>query len=342
MIRAVLVGGTGYGGMEMLRLALQHPELRITAVTSRAHTGAVADVHPTLRGLTSLAFTAEPLDALAADADVVIFATPHGVAASEAWPLMQRHPHLRVVDLSGDHRLADGAAYATHYGKVHAHPEALAHAVYGLPECGARESVRAARLLANPGCHASATLLALWPLVREGFVTGRPAVASVTGSSGSGSSPGKGTHHPERATSFRAYRPFDHQHVPEIERHLRSADAHAPGVDFVPHSGPWVRGIAVTAFVPVSPGRESEAVDVVRAAWEGEPFVRVVPDTPEVRATAGSNFADVGAVAGTGTVCVLLAFDNLVKGMAGSAVQNINLMFGLDETAGLLHAALGP
>ena len=342
MIRTVLVGGTGYGGMELFRLSLLHPELRITAVTSRTHKGAVADVHPALRGLTPLAFTDAPLDELAAEHDLVVFATPHGVAASEAAPLLARHPKLRVVDLSGDHRLRDAGEYETHYGKVHPHPEVLAQAVYGLPECGAREVVRKARLVANPGCHASATLLALWPFAREGLLARRAAVCSVTGSSGSGSAPGRGTHHPERFASFRAYKPLDHQHVPEIEQALRDVAADAPGIDFVPHSAPIARGISVTAFVPVTPGREDEAAEAYASTFEDEPFVRVVPGTPEVRAVAGSNFADVSAVAGSGTVCVFVTIDNLVKGMAGTAVQNVNLMFGLDETAGLLHAALGP
>ena len=235
MIRTVLVGGTGYGGMELFRLSLLHPELRITAVTSRTHKGAVADVHPALRGLTPLAFTDAPLDELAAEHDLVVFATPHGVAASEAAPLLARHPKLRVVDLSGDHRLRDAGEYETHYGKVHPHPEVLAQAVYGLPECGAREVVRKARLVANPGCHASATLLALWPFAREGLLARRAAVCSVTGSSGSGSAPGRGTHHPERFASFRAYKPLDHQHVPEIEQALRDVAADAPGIVVTQH-----------------------------------------------------------------------------------------------------------
>ncbi|MCB9896821.1 MAG: N-acetyl-gamma-glutamyl-phosphate reductase [Planctomycetes bacterium] len=342
MIRTALVGGTGYGGMELLRLSLLHPELEIATVTSRTSKGAVVDVHPGLRGLTELSFVDASADDLAETHDLLVFATPHGVAASEIGPLLERHPDVRVIDLSGDHRLRDADEYARHYGKAHAHPEALEKAVYGLPECGARGAVRGARLVANPGCHASATLLALWPLVREGLVTGRPAVASVTGSSGSGSAPGKGTHHPERFASFKAYKPLDHQHVPEIEQHLRGVAPAFDGVDFVPHSAPFSRGIAVTAFVPVKRGREREAVQVLRSTYEDEVFVRLVPGTPEVRAVAGSNFADVAAVAGTGTVCVFVTIDNLVKGMAGTAVQNANLMFGLDETTGLRHAALGP
>jgi len=162
-------------------------------------------------------------------------------------------------------------------------------------------------------------------------------VASVTGSSGSGATPSAGTHHPERFSNFRAYKPLQHQHVPEIERAL-SGEAR---IDFVPHSAPISRGIHVTAFVPVPEGHEAEAVQALRSAYAGEPFVRTVPGTPELRAVVGSNFADVGATAGTGVVVVTLALDNLIKGMAGTAVQNMNILLGLPETAGLRRPGLG-
>ena len=333
-VRAAIVGGTGYGGMELLRLLPGHPRVEVTAITSRTETGPVADTHPHLRGLVDLSFTAERAVDLAAANEVVFFATPHGVAAKEAPALLDAAPAVRIVDLSGDFRLRDARAYREHYAKEHPHPDRLGDAVYGAPECGRRADIASARLVANPGCHAYATLLALWPLAAAGLVDGRVGVASVTGSSGSGAQPGRGTHHPERFSNFRAYKPLQHQHVPEIEQAL-------PGpvqVDFVPHSGPWSRGIHVTAFVPLPRGREDEAAPAFRTAYGREPFVRLVPGTPDLRAVVGSNFADlaVTTVPGRPVAVVTLALDNLVKGMAGTAVQNLNLMCGLPETEGLL------
>ncbi len=336
-VRAAIVGGTGYGGMELLRLLLEHPQVKVTAITSRSETGAVGEVHPHLRGFTDLQFTAGRAVDLARENDVLFFATPHGVSARESPAVLDAAPAVRVVDLSGDFRLDSAQAYQEHYGKPHPHPERLGDAVYGAPECGRRADVQAARLVANPGCHAYATLLAVWPLAHAGLVEGRVAVASVTGSSGSGATPSAGTHHPERFANFRAYKPLQHQHVPEIERALRGEAR----IDFVPHSAPLARGLHVTAFVPVAEGRESEAVQAVRSAYAGEPFVRLVPGTPDVRAVSGSNFADIGLTAGEGLVVVTLALDNLVKGMAGTAVQNMNLALGLPETAGLRRPGLG-
>jgi N-acetyl-gamma-glutamyl-phosphate reductase len=343
MIRAAIVGGTGYGGMELLRLLLAHPGVEIGAITSRTRTGAVVDSLPHLRGLTDLAFTTGRATDLAVENDVLFFATPHGVCAKEAADVLAVNDRVAVIDLSGDHRLDSADAYLQHYGKEHPHPEQMGAAVYGAPECGAREALRGARLVANPGCHAYASLIALWPLYRDGFVTGRSSVCSVTGSSGSGATASAGTHHPERFGNFKAYKPLQHQHVPEI---LLALDAAADGspavVDFVPHSAPFARGIHVTALVPVAPGGEVDAVHAVAAAYEREPFVRVLTDrTPEVRAVAGSNFVDVAANAGEGVVCVTTAIDNLGKGMAGTAVQNMNLSCGLEETAGLLAPGVG-
>ena len=274
MIRAAIVGGTGYGGMELLRLLLAHPGAEIGAITSRTRTGSVAANLPHLRGLTDLQFTTGRATELAAENDVLFFATPHGVCAKEAADVLAVNDTVKVIDLSGDHRLDTAAAYLEHYGKEHPHPEQMDAAVYGAAECGAREALRGARLVANPGCHAYASLIALWPLYRDGFVTGRTTVCSVTGSSGSGATASAGTHHPERFGNFKAYKPLNHQHVPEI---LLALDAAADGspavVDFVPHSAPFARGIHVTALVPVTPGREAEAVAAFGSAYADESFV---------------------------------------------------------------------
>jgi LysW-gamma-L-alpha-aminoadipyl-6-phosphate/LysW-L-glutamyl-5-phosphate reductase len=332
-VKVAILGGTGYGGMELLRLLLGHPEARVTAVTSRTSTESVGKAWPHLRGFTDLAFSIEDADsvrALARENDVLFQAKPHGVSAAQSPGLLDGAPRVKVIDLSGDFRLRDADEYATWYGLPHPTPDRLKDAVYGLPECGHREAIRRARLVANPGCHASTTILALWPLARAGLLAGRASVASVTGSSGSGSEPSKGTHHPERFMNFKAYKPLKHQHLPEIVAALGGQAR----VDFVPHSAPLSRGIHVTAFAPVK-GAADAVERAFRAAYGAEPFVRLTPEPPEVRAVVGTNFADVHVTMGDGIACVTVVSDNLGKGMAGTAVQNMNLMLGLPETTGL-------
>ncbi len=337
MIRTAIVGGTGYGGMELLRWLLAHPGAEVTTITSRTETGAVGDVHPHLAGFTELAFTRDRARDLARTNDVLFFATPHGVAANEARDVLAASPDVKVVDLSGDFRLGDGAAYREHYGKDHPHPDLLGKVPYGLAEAGRREEIAGARLVANPGCHALASILSLWPLHQAGLVAGRVSTVSVTGSSGSGAHASAGTHHPERFGNFRAYKPLAHQHAPEIERSLHGDVT----VDFVPHSAPFARGIHVTSFVPLLPGTEQAATDAV-ASWAGsEPFVRLAKGTPQVRAVVGTNLVDVAVTARDGVACVFVAIDNLGKGMAGTAVQNMNLMCGRPETEGLLRPGMG-
>ncbi len=359
-IKAAIVGGTGYGGMELLRYLLGHPHAKVTAITSRTESGAVGDVHPHLRGLTSLKFTAEKAADLAKDNDVLFFATPHGVADKEADGVLSANPGARLIDLSQDFRakvFLPPEPYAAKYGQ--SRPAWLEGAAYGLPECGGREQVLSpsCRLVSNPGCHASAAILALYPVARAGIWSGRPpvTVVSVTGSSGSGATPSQATHHPERFANFRAYKPLQHAHVPEMKAALtRFAGADDPMIAFVPCSGPFARGIgnAVvlhlgTVFLNrgIDPKDDAACLDAARtvfkAAYENEPFVRLVPDTAEVRAVAGTNFADIGLAAHQGAVCVTVAIDNLGKGMAGTAVQNMNLLFGLEETAGLLRPGPG-
>lgn len=338
-LKVAILGGTGYGGMELARLLLGHPHVELTAVTSRTSTKALADTWPHLRGFTSLCFsqeTPETLRTLAASNDVLFQAKPHGVSAAQTPGLLDHNPRLKVIDLSGDFRLKDPSQYEAWYGAPHAAPGRLREAVYGLPECGHREAIRRARLVANPGCHASATILALWPLARTGLLAGRVAVCSVTGSSGSGSEPGKGTHHPERFMNFKAYKPLQHQHLPEIVAAL-GPDAR---VDFVPHSAPISRGIHVTAFAPVR-GGPADVSAAFRTAYADEPFVRLVPEPPEVRSVVGTALADVHVTHGEGLALVTVAIDNLGKGMAGTAVQNLNLVAGLDEGTGLRQPGTG-
>ena len=343
IVRAAIVGGTGYGGMELLRYLLDHQRIRVTAITSRTETGKVGDVHPHLNGLTDLAFTADRAVDLAKTNDVLFFAAPHGVSAKETPAVLAINDHVKIVDLSGDFRLRDGALYPTHYGWPHPSADWLARAAYGLPECGGRAAVQAAgcRLVANPGCHASATILALYPLAKAGLLKGHVSIVSVTGSSGSGAQPKQGTHHPERFSNFKAYKPLEHQHLPEIQQLLAAAGAKHVRPAFVPCSGPFSRGILATAIVEVGRGGEAAAVAAVESTYASEPFVRLVRESAEVRAVAGTNFADIAIVSKNGVVCVTVAIDNLGKGMAGTAVQNANLLFGIDETMNLRRAGAG-
>lgn len=341
MPRVAILGGTGYGGMELIRLLLDHEEAEIVAVTSRSAEGLVADVHPHLRGFTDLRFTRESaatLEDLAGSCDVLFQAKPHGVSARQTPDLLDAHPDVRVIDLSGDFRLRDPSLYPPWYGWEHPRADWLARAAYGLPEAGGREAVRGARLVANPGCHATATTLALAPLARAGLLSARAAVTSVTGSSGAGSEPKRGTHHPERFASFKAYRPLRHQHLPEILQTL-GGDA---TVDLVPCSAPFARGIHVTALVATPDASPEEVTAAFAAAYDDEPFVRLLGRPPEIRAVVGTNLADVHVHVEEGIACVLVAIDNLGKGMAGTAVQNLNLLTGGDEEAGLDRPALGP
>ncbi len=340
MLRATILGGTGYGGMELLRLLIGHPGVEVVATTSRSRDDRVADAHPHLAGYTDLRFTKETEAVraqLARESDVVFFAKPHGVAASELPPVLEAAPDAKIVDLSGDFRLPDPTAYDAWYGYTHPHPELLAASEYGLPECGQREAIRASRFVANPGCHAIASILALWPLARANLLRGRVSVASVTGSSGSGAQAKAGTHHPERFSNYKAYRPLRHQHLPEVIRAL-GGDAR---VDFVPHSAPFARGIHVTAFAPVGDASAEQVQAAFTDVYADERFVRLRATPPELRASVGTNMVDLNVTPGDGVAIVTLAIDNLGKGMAGSAIQNMNLMCGLEETAGLERPGAG-
>jgi LysW-gamma-L-alpha-aminoadipyl-6-phosphate/LysW-L-glutamyl-5-phosphate reductase len=339
-LRVAIAGASGYGGAETLRWLVDHPHFEVAAVTSRTHAGkGVADVHPFLAGFhDGLRFVAEPMDALAAAPDAFVLALPHKESATWARRLLGAAPELRIVDLSGDHRLCDEASYRSAYGADHPHPDELRSGrwIFGLPEAH-RDEIRAARCVANPGCFSTGAILGVLPLARAGLVAGAVRHVAITGSSGSGVEPAAGTHHPERVENVRAYKVLDHQHVPEIRQCLERAGM-AAGTRWrmVPESGPLARGIFSAVFVPLA---RPLATDEVRAVFAEEyaddPFVRVRADTPQVAHVRGTNFCDV-AVKSDGDECVVLtAIDNLGKGMASQAVQNLNLLFGLEETAGL-------
>jgi N-acetyl-gamma-glutamyl-phosphate reductase len=284
-------------------------------------------------------FEGIPPSEAARGADVVLLALPHRVAATQVPELVAAG--ARAVDMSGDFRLKRAAQYERSYGHVHPCPELLPRFVYGLPELN-REAIRRARLVASPGCFATTIELALLPLAGAGLLEGVVHVQGITGSSGSGAAPSAGTHHPVRAGTLRAYKPLEHQHVPEIEETLAAAGAGDVAVRFVPVSAPLGRGILATAFLELPEEWTQERLEALyRERYAGEPFVRVPRRRlPEVAAVSGSNFAEVGVAAGPPrggrrTVTAFGATDNLVKGGAGQAIQNMNLMLGLDEMASL-------
>ena len=338
--RASVMGGSGYGGAELIRRLLLHPDVELIRVAAADHVGEpLASAHLSLEGRTPLLFEDLSPAAVAAGVDVVLLGLPHRVSARVVPELLATG--VRVVDMSGDFRLRDAAAYAHFYGQAHPHPELLGQAVYGLPELN-RERIRAARLVAAPGCFATTIELALLPVAKAGLLQGVVHVQGITGSSGSGIAPSPGTHHPVRAGNLRAYKPLEHQHVPEIGETLGQAGARDLELRFVPVSAPLARGIFATCFVEL-PERWTE--DRLRAlyveTYAGEPFVRVpARRLPEVAAVSGSNHAEVGvavgpAVNGRRTAVLVAATDNLVKGGAGQAIQDLNLMLGLRETASL-------
>jgi N-acetyl-gamma-glutamyl-phosphate reductase len=339
--RIAILGGTGYGGSELLRLLLFHPGVQVVRVTSRNHPGEpLGAVHPHLRNVTRLAFDdAEPAEA-ARDADLVFSALPHG-ASMEA--IRELPASVPVIDLSGDFRLRDPSSYEQAYGREHRAPDRLPDFVYGLTEFN-RPRIVTARAVANPGCFATGVLLALMPLALEGLLDGPVAIAGVTGSSGSGTEPRATTHHPERAEAYRAYKPLVHQHLPEVIQELARAGCAGARLSFVPHSAPMVRGIHITALLHPA-GRRLDTArlrSILDKHYGEERFIRVLDSPPDCAVVAGSNFADVHGTVGDGAVAILVALDNLVKGMSGQAVQNMNLMLGLPEDQGLSFPGTRP
>jgi LysW-gamma-L-alpha-aminoadipyl-6-phosphate/LysW-L-glutamyl-5-phosphate reductase len=340
-LRVAIYGGSGYGGAELLRILLFHPHAEVVFVTANEHAGKrVADVHRNLLGLTELSFIPAPAGPeVLGGVDCVFLALPHGQALEVAPRLPAG---VRVVDLSGDFRLSSAEEFREHYGREHTAMELQREFVYGLTEVN-REAIRRARLVSNPGCFATATLLALAPLVRAGLVSGRVVVDAKTGSSGSGAKPAANTHHPQRSTAFYAYKPFAHQHVPEIEQTLRAVGDWTEELVFMTHSLPVARGIFASAYVEAK--RETSDGEL-RALFEefygGSFFVRLVSGSPDINWVKLTNFCDIGFAARGRQLAVFAALDNLVKGAAGQAVQNMNLMFGLEEKAGLLLVGGNP
>lgn len=340
-IRVGIFGGSGYGGAELLRLLLLHPQASIELVTANEHAGqAVGEVHRNLYGLTNLRFTRAPEDLQSlAELDCVFLALPHGQAMEIAPRLPSR---VKVIDLSGDFRLNDSALFQEHYGREHTAMDAQAQFVYGLTETN-REAIKAARCISNPGCFATATLLGLAPLVAGNLLSGRVVVDAKTGSSGSGAKPAANTHHPQRSNSFYAYKPFTHQHVPEIEQELRAVGDWSSELIFMTHSLPVARGIFASIYAETKQElTASEAREVFADFYRDSFFVRLVEGSPDINWVKTTNFCDIGLAVRGRQLVVFSALDNLVKGAAGQAVQNMNLMFGFDEKTGLLLTGSNP
>jgi N-acetyl-gamma-glutamyl-phosphate reductase len=340
-IRVGIFGGSGYGGAELLRLLLPHPHVELDFVTANEHAGkAVADVHRNLYGLTDRQFVSTPEDLSAlSNLDCVFLGLPHG----QAMELVPRLPDsLKVIDLSGDFRLRDRSEFELHYDREHTAMEMQAEFVYGLTETN-RDAIRKAQRVANPGCFATATLLGLAPLVAGNLLDARVVVDAKTGSSGSGAKPAANTHHPQRMNSFYAYKPFTHQHVPEINQELRAVGDWTSELVFMTHSLPVSRGIFATIYAETTSEMSEQDVHELFANYYRDAFfVRLVKGSPDINWVKTTNFCDIGFAVRGRQLVVFSALDNLVKGAAGQAIQNMNLMFGFDETTGLMLTGSNP
>ncbi len=336
MAQIGIAGGSGYGGIELIHILLRHPHIKIAWISSQQHAGKkVASVYPHLGGVLDIRFS--PLEELpASQVDVLFLALPHG----EAMKLVPELPRdLVVIDLSGDFRLADPKVFEEFYNFPPHCPEEQKTFVYGLTELK-REEIRSARRIANPGCFASATLLALYPLFQEKWIKGPVYVDTKTGSSGAGRSPGATTHHPWRANSLFAYKPFVHQHLPEITQLLGEPDH---PLIFQTYSAPFVRGIFASHYMELAKSVTTEEVAALYETYYGSDFfIRWVSGSPNVNFVRHSNFVDIGAATQNGFLIVWSVLDNLQKGAAGQAIQNMNLICDFPEETGLETAPVHP
>ncbi|WP_126428700.1 N-acetyl-gamma-glutamyl-phosphate reductase [Brevibacillus marinus] len=346
MIRVGIVGATGYSGVELIRLLARHPKVEITRLYSSSAEGAeLAAVFPHLEQIALPPLQAIDPQAMAQENDIVFLATPAGVSRELSPQLVAAGG--KVIDLSGDFRLASAELYQTWYKKQPASDEQLAQAVYGLHEWN-EEKIRAARLIANPGCYPTATLLGLLPLAKSGWVEPRSWIIDAkSGVSGAGRGVSLSSHFSEVNENVSAYKVGKHQHTPEIEQELTRHSGVETIVQFTPHLIPMTRGILVTAYGQLTkPVRAEELQDLYESVYSGKPFVRVRPygSHPRTKDVYGSNYCDIAVHLDqrTGRVIVLSVIDNMVKGAAGQAVQNMNTMFGLAQTEGLLLTPVFP
>jgi len=345
-IKVGIVGGTGYTGVELLRLLAIHPDVELTAITSRGEAGMpVADMFPSLRGYVDLAFT-DPATSNLNACDVVFFATPHGVAMSQAQALLAAG--VKVIDLAADFRLQDTAVFEKWYKMPHSCPDILSHAVYGIPELN-REQIESAQVIGNPGCYPTTVLLGLAPLLEQGLVDfSAPIIAdSKSGVSGAGRKAEVATLFAESSDSMKAYGVAGHRHHPEIHAQLTQLAKTDLQFIFVPHLIPMIRGMLSTIYVKLtSQANDMDLQALYESRYQHERFVDVMPagSLPETRSVRGSNQIRIALhkQAEAGYLTLVVVQDNLVKGAAGQAVQNMNIMFGLPEATGLQVVPLLP
>lgn len=343
MLKVGVVGGTGYTGVELLRLLVSHPEVDLEMVTSRSEDGrAVADMFSNLRGHTSVKFTEPDVNKLAS-CDVVFFATPNGTAMKMVPELLAQG--TRVIDLAADFRLKNTAEWEDWYGMKHDCADVLETAVYGLPEIN-RDAIKNAKVIANPGCYPTAVTLGFLPLIENGLVDDQHLIADAkSGVSGAGRGANTATLLSEASESFKAYAIDGHRHLPEIKQTLAGIAKHDVGLTFVPHLTPMIRGIESTLYAVIK-NTDVDLQSIYELRYADEPFVDVLPKgcMPETRSVKGANMCRIAVFRPQDgdTVVISSVIDNLVKGAAGQAIQNMNIMFDLDEVTGLNAPALLP
>lgn len=341
MYKVGIVGGTGYTGVELMRLLAMHPQVRLTVITSRGNAGMpVAEMFPSLRGVLDLTFTDPDVEQLA-ECDVVFFATPHGTAMQSVPELLDRG--VKVIDLGPDFRLKDAEEWSRWYKQEHTCPELLEEAVYGLPELN-REAIRSARLVANPGCYPTCTLLAVMPLLERSLIdTKQLVVDAKSGVSGAGRQAQVRTLLCEAGENFSVYGLPGHRHHPEISQQFRQIAGQSVGLVFVPHLLPMIRGMEATVYAGLVHG-DADLQALFEQRYAGEPFVDVLPAgaLPDTKSVRGTNLCRLAVHRSGDTVIVLSVIDNLTKGASGQAIQNMNLMLGLEETLALQSPAVLP
>jgi N-acetyl-gamma-glutamyl-phosphate reductase len=338
-----IIGASGYTGGELLRILARHEECEISCATSRRFRGKIQRVHPHLRGALEIEFEDLRAEEVADKSDFVFTATPHGASMKIVPELLDMG--VKVVDLSGDFRFSDVSTYEKYYGLKHEHPGV--RAVYGLPELH-RQEIRKAKLVANPGCYPTSVILGLAPIIKEGLIeVDRIAVDSKSGISGAGATPKEKTHYPVTADSVLPYSVSAHRHLPEMEQELRVLDGNTR-LSFVPHLVPVIRGISSTMHCFLIKDVEGEDIgEVYSRFYRGEPFVRVLEkgEMPRMSSVRGSNYCDIGCFEvdkERRRTVIVSTIDNLVKGASGQAVQNMNIMAGYEETAGLKNIGIHP
>ena len=337
MIRVAILGATGYTALELMKLLLRHPSVEITAATSRQEgRPLVSSVHPSLVGLIGLVLEDLSPEEIVERSQCVFSCLPHAASAEIVSKVLAGG--AKVIDLSADYRLDDSASYLEWYGHEHPDPDRLGKTAYGLPELF-RDAIGSADLVANPGCYSTSAILPLAPLLKSGlFESDDIIIDSKSGISGAGRSPKLTTHYPECNESMSAYNVGRHRHTPEIEQIVKRYSLVRPEVIFTPQLAPMDRGILSTIYIkPKKPMVDETVLTLLREAYAGERFVRVVDHLPATKDTVGTNFCDITARVVRGRVLLISCVDNLIKGASGAAVQNFNVMYGLRESTGLIE-----